>query len=228
MNSLTTDPADTTLRRLFTEAQAADATLAEDMFEGIESQEAAISRMLEAETQDYRAVAHRVAGNFLAVSPEFGRFLYMCARGCQARTVVEFGTSFGISTIHLAAAVRDNGGGQVIGTELEPSKAERARAHLTEADLADLVDIRVGDALETLREVGGPVDLVLLDGSFTLYRPVLDLLEPHLRPGAFVIGENAFEGTGYLEYVRDPSNGYLSLVLPFGVERGNELSIRTR
>ena len=90
--------------------------------------------------------------------------------------------------------------------------------------------IRIGDALETLKDgIEGDVDLVLLDGAFSLYLPVLKLLEPYLRDGAFVIGENAFEQTpGYLEYVRNPQNGYLSLALPFQAGRGNELTIVTR
>lgn len=137
---------------------------------------------------------------------------------------MEFGTSFGISTIHLAVALRDGGGGQLIGTELEPTKAQRAHQNLASVGLADIVDIRVGDALETLRDgVGGQVDLVLLDGAFSLYLPVLKLLEPHLRPGALVIGDNAIEqSTEYLDYVRNPDNGYRSVALPFEPDRGNE------
>ena len=138
--------------------------------------------------------------NFLNVSADFGRFLYMCARARKAKRIVEFGTSFGISTIHLACALRDNGGGRLISTELEPTKAQRARENLEDAGLADLVDIRVGDALDTLKEgIDGDVDLVLLDGAFILYLPVLKLLEPHLRGGAFVIGDNALaQSSGYL------------------------------
>jgi predicted O-methyltransferase YrrM len=73
------------------------------------------------------------------------------------------------------------------------------------------------------------VDLVFLDGAFSLYLPVLKLLEPYLRDGAFVIGDNALEQSpGYLDYVRNPQNGYLSLPLPFAAGRGNELTIVTR
>ncbi len=98
----------------------------------------------------------------------------------------------GISTIYLAAALRDNGGGHLIGSELEPTKAKRARANLDAAGLADLVDIREGDALETLKDVGGSVDLLLLDGAFALYLPVLKLVEPRLKSGAVVLGGKRF------------------------------------
>ncbi|MCQ4380070.1 class I SAM-dependent methyltransferase, partial [Clostridioides difficile] len=72
------------------------------------------------------------------------------ARSGGARSIVEFGTSFGISTLHLAAALRDNGGGRLVTSEFEPSKGVRARANLAAAGLADLVEIREGDALRTL------------------------------------------------------------------------------
>src|SRR6266436_1521967 len=223
MDSLTTDPVAAVLRRLYQEAERADRPL----MERYRDRGVALDELLKAEAKDYRAVYRTYANNFLNVSAEFGRFLYMCARVRKAKQIVEFGTSFGISTIHLACALRDGGGGHLIGSELEPKKAKRARENLAAAGLADLVEIRVGDALETLQDgVDGDVDLVLLDGAFSLYLPVLKLLEPHLRGGAFVIGENAFEQTpGYLEYVRNPQNGYLSLALPFQAGRGNELTI---
>jgi predicted O-methyltransferase YrrM len=229
MNSLTTDPVAAVLTQLFQEAERADGPLMERYRNGEVTQEE-LSKLLAAEAKDYRAVYRTYANNFLNVSADFGRFLYMCARARKAKRIVEFGTSFGISTIHLACALRDNGGGQLIGTELEPTKAQRAWEHLAAAGLADLVDIRVGDALDTLKAgIDGDVDMVLLDGAFSLYLPVLKLLEPHLRDGAFVIGDNAMEqAPGYLDYVRNPQNGYLSLALPFDAGRGNELTVVTR
>jgi predicted O-methyltransferase YrrM len=222
VNSLTEGPAAELLERLFAEAEETD----RDLMDG-SVDDGALEGFLEAEPKDYKALYHQVAKNFLNVTPEIGRFLYICARATNARRIVEFGTSFGVSTIHLAAAVRDNGGGTVIGSELEPAKAARAREHLRAANLADLVDIRVGDALDTLREgVDGEIDLVLLDGAFSLYRPVLNLLEPKLRRNALVVGENAMPD--YLDYVRDPANGYLSLPLPYREELGGELSLRMR
>jgi predicted O-methyltransferase YrrM len=188
--------------------------------------EQVIAENLARERADYRATYRSRADNFLAVSPAYGRFLYAVARACKATRIVEFGTSMGISTIYLAAALRDNGGGHLIGSELEPTKVARARENLDAAGLADLVDIREGDALETLRDVGGEVDLLLIDGAFSLYFAVLKLVEPRLKPGAVVLGENAFE-PGYLDYVRNPPNGYLSQPLPVDEGRGNEFTLRT-
>jgi predicted O-methyltransferase YrrM len=154
---------------------------------------------------------------FIPVSPEQGEFLYLTARAVEARTIVEFGTSFGISTIYLAAAVRDNGGGQVIGSEIEPSKHERAIANLERAGVADVVDVRLGDALETLRDVPEPVDLVLLDGWKDLYLPVLELLTPRLRTGSIVLADNIFTFRRglrpYVDYMQSGEHGFASTTL---------------
>ncbi|HEY0466934.1 MAG TPA: class I SAM-dependent methyltransferase [Polyangiaceae bacterium] len=184
------------------------------------------TKMLNAERADYRGRYQRLSENFLAVSPAYGRFLYSLARARNATRIVEFGTSMGVSTVYLAAALRDNGGGRVIGTELEPGKVARARANLDAAGLADLVEIREGDALETLKDVGGAVDLLLIDGAWSLYLPVLQLIEPHLKPGAVVLGENAFDQS-FRDYVRDPANGYLSQQLEIDPGRSNEFAVRT-
>lgn len=229
MNSLTTDPVKTVLTRLFRQAEAADRPLME-RFRDRKTAKEELDKFFEEEARDYRSLYRKYANNFLSVTADFGQFLYMCARARKARRIVEFGTSFGISTIHLACALHDNGGGELIGTELEATKAERARENVAEAGLADLVEIRVGDALETLKHgIEGDVDLVLLDGAFSLYLPVLKLLEPHLKAGALVIGDNAMEQSpGYLDYVRDPRSGYLSLAIPFEAGRGNEFTVVTR
>lgn len=164
--------------------------------------------------------AHRTSREFfqsmrkayLAIGPEFGRLLCTLVRATRAQRVVEFGTSFGVSTIYLASALRDNGGGKLITTEFDPEKTEQAKRNLTEAGLVDLVEFRVGDALETLAELSGETDMVFLDGAKELYLNVLRLLEPTLRSGAIVASDNTdHEGIKpFLEYVRDPVNGYVS------------------
>ncbi len=133
-----------------------------------------------------------------------------CWRAALARAnIVEFGTSFGISTLHLAAALRDNGGGQLITSEFEPSKVARARDNLVAGGLDDLVEIREGDALTTLRtDLPDTIDLVLLDGAKALYPDILDLVESRLKPGAFVVADNADYSPDYLARVRSPANGY--------------------
>ncbi|GAN68019.1 O-methyltransferase [Acetobacter orleanensis] len=232
MDSLSTGRVAQTLQRVFQEAEQADRALMAQ-FENAENLEQLMAESVaehrEQECRDVRSFYHGYVNNYLNVEPAYGRFLYQCARARQATRIVEFGTSMGVSTLYLAAALRDMGGGHLIGTELEPDKAARARANLEEAGLADLVEIRVGDARETLADVGGEVDLVLLDGAFSLYLPVLKLLEPHLKSGTPILGENAFDyDNEYLTYVRNPMNGYLSQPIPISACRGNEFTVFTR
>jgi predicted O-methyltransferase YrrM len=167
---------------------------------------------------DARAQAEAYQELYIPVSPEGGRLLYALIRASRPSTVVEFGTSFGISTIHLAAAVRDNGAGHVISTELNAAKAARARANLAEAGLSDWVTVLEGDARQTLAAVDAPVGFVLLDGWKDLYLPVLRLLEPRLTAGALILADDtisqAEQMTDYLTYVRDPAHGYLSILFP--------------
>ncbi len=167
---------------------------------------------------------------FIPVSRDGGRLVYTLVRGSAPGTTVEFGTSFGISTIYMAAAVRDRGAGRVITTELLQSKADRAREYIREAGLLDLVDLRVGDALETLKDLEADVTVLFLDGWKDLYLPLLKQLEPKLAPGAFVAADDIhlFPDAlkAYLDYVRDPVNGYVSVTFPEG--DAVELSVRAR
>jgi predicted O-methyltransferase YrrM len=161
--------------------------------------------------------ARRLKHIYVPTSRKQGTFLYLTARSVAARRIVEFGTSFAVSTIYLAAAVRDNGGGCVIGSELEPTKAAKARENIAEASLGDLVEIREGDAQETLRNPGGTVDLVFLDGHKDLYLPILEMLTPHLRKGSVVVADNIYtfrRGLApYVRYISDSRNGFNSVVL---------------
>ncbi|GAB2803455.1 class I SAM-dependent methyltransferase [Actinoallomurus bryophytorum] len=163
---------------------------------------------------------------YLPISARGGELLYALVRACRPETVVEFGTSFGISTIYLAAAVTDNGTGRVFGTEMSTAKIAAAEANLGEAGLADVVTILAGDARDTLADVPGPIGLVLLDGWKDLCLPVLRSLEPRLAPGALVVADDITMATmaGYLDYVRDPAHGYVSVAFP--VEDGMEVSCR--
>lgn len=155
---------------------------------------------------------------YLSIEPAMGVFLNLCAKAIGATHIVEFGSSFGISTLYLAAAAKDTGG-RVTGTEMEASKAEKARANLEEAGLADYAEIRVGDALETLKDLDGPVDLLFLDGWKDLYVPVAKLMEPKLRPGSLLLADNVYtfpaEIKAYLDYTGFPGGPYASVTLPF-------------
>ena len=219
MTTLTTAPLAPLLDRLFEEADAASADTASAVSDLSDEEQ---GRLMRSKT-DYRDFYGRMKDIPLAVSRETGALLYMLARSCGARTIVEFGTSLGISTLHLAAALRDNGGGRLITSEFEPSKVARARDNLAAGGLIDLVEIREGDALQSLSvDLPETVDLLLLDGAKALYPEILSLLESRLRPGAFIVADNADYSPDYLARVRSPAHGYLSI--PFSEDV--ELSMR--
>jgi predicted O-methyltransferase YrrM len=220
MTTLTSAPLAPLLDRLFDEAAASRREIG-PAFADLSDDEQ--TRLMQSRT-DYRDLYGRLKNVPLPVSRTTGRLLYMLARSFGASTIVEFGTSFGISTLHLAAALRDNGGGRLITSEFEPSKIARAHAHLTEGGVIDLVEIRQGDALQTLRaDLPDTIDLVLLDGAKALYPDILSLLESRLKPGAFIVADNADHSPEYLARIRSPANGYLSV--PFADDV--ELSMRT-
>jgi predicted O-methyltransferase YrrM len=219
MTTLTSPQLGALLGRLFAEADAAS-PMANPAFAHVSREER--DRLMRSKTE-YRALYDALKDYPLPVSRETGTLLYMLARATGARAIVEFGTSFGISTLHFAAALRDNGGGRLITTEFEPSKVSRARSNLTEAGLIDLVEIREGDALQTLRtDLPESIDLLLLDGAKALYPEILALVESRLKPGTFIVADNADFCPDYLAQVRAPGSGYLSI--PFGEDV--ELSMR--
>ena len=150
---------------------------------------------------------------YIPVTPEAGRLLYLLVRATRPATIVEFGMSFGISALHLASAVRDNGAGRVVTTELSETKIAAAKHTFAETGLDDLITVLEGDALSTLASLDGPVDFVLLDGWKELYLPVIKLLEGRLTPGALVVADNTemADARPYLDYVRNAENGYVSV-----------------
>ncbi|WP_017907032.1 O-methyltransferase [Pseudomonas asplenii] len=219
MSTLTQAPLAALLERLFTEAEASS-PMNSSAFASVSGEER--DRLMRSKT-DYLELYTQLKDFPLAVSRETGALLYLLARSGNARNIVEFGTSFGISTLHLAAALRDNGGGRLISSEFEPSKVEQAKKNLAAGELGDLVEIRVGDALQTLAtDLPERIDLVLLDGAKALYPQILALLESRLRPGALIIADNADYSPEYLARVRGDGSGYLSV--PFAEDV--ELSMR--
>ena len=155
---------------------------------------------------------------YLSIEPAMGEFLNLCAKTIGAKTIIEFGSSFGISTIYLAAAAKDLGV-RVIGSELVEEKAVKALANIEEAGLAEYAEIRVGDAMETLKDIKGPVDMLFLDGWKDIYVLMLKMMQPKLRTGSLVLADNmhTFQDQldSYLEYVSKPEGPYASVILPF-------------
>jgi len=172
-----------------------------------------------------------LSDKLVALDRDKAEFCYQLCRATNARRIVEIGTSYGVSTLYLAAALRDNirasgGTGVVIGTEYEPAKASAARAHYEQAGLSGLIDLREGDLRETLSRIEGPVDFMLVDIWIRMARAALELVTPHLKRGAIVICDNTARfRADYADYFAClESNGFRTMTLPF--DGGLELSIR--
>ena len=176
------------------------------------------------------AAAHQfLSDKLVALDRDKAEFCYLLCRALRAARIVEAGTSHGISTLYLAAAVRDNQvkDGVVIGTEYEPTKAVVARANFQEAGLSAYIDLREGDLRQTLQSVSGPIDFMLVD-IWEVSRPALELVSPHLRPGAMVACDNTTSAAAsyraYFEFVHDPRNRFRTMTVPFS--GGFEVTVR--
>jgi predicted O-methyltransferase YrrM len=173
---------------------------------------------------------HGMADLALAISPEQGLFAYQMVRLARPKRIVEFGTSFGVSTVYLASALKDNGAGKVIGSEFVKTKVNEAKENLKRLGLLKWTDIRYGDARVTLADPGGPVDMILLDGSKDMYLEIIKILLPYLRPGGIVLADNVTSPIirktllEYVEFMQNRDNGFVSMTLPF--KDGFEFSIK--
>jgi len=173
---------------------------------------------------------HRfLSDKMVALDRDKAEFCYQLCRALRATRVVEAGTSFGISTLYLAAAIRDNRveNGVVIGTEYEPDKVKIAQKNFEEAGLSEFIELREGDLRQTLQDVGGPVDFMLVD-IWDVALPALELVSSSLRPGAIVVCDNTMESADeyhdYFEFVNDPKNRFRTMTVPF--QGGLELTVR--
>lgn len=195
------------------------------------------ARGARAETDDETERKQFLSDKLVALDRDKAEFCYQLCRATNARHIVEIGTSHGVSTLYLAAALRDNlrsnssspGSGRVIGTEYEPAKAAAARRLFVDAGLDGFIDLREGDLRETLKDIDVPIDFLLVDIWIPMARPALELVFPHLRSGAIVICDNTAhyraEYVDYFAFLQDPAHGFRTMTLPF--DGGLELSVRS-
>lgn len=173
---------------------------------------------------------HRfMSDKMVALDRAKAEFCYQLCRALRATRVVEAGTSYGISTLYLAAAVRDNQieNGVVIATENEPKKIVAARENFKKANLDKFIELREGDLRQTLKDIGGMVDFVLID-IWEVALPALELVSPRLRQGAIIVCDNTADDDeyyhDYFKFVNNPMNRFRTMTVPF--EGGFELTVR--
>jgi caffeoyl-CoA O-methyltransferase len=158
------------------------------------------------------------------LTPDSGRFLMMLAAGANARRVVEIGSSNGVSTIWLGAAMRVTGG-MVTGTELIPERAAEANANLAEAGLQEFARVLADAAGKVAYQLEGPFDLAFIDAEKDDYIDHFELVWPLIRPLGIVVADNVIshDVSAYQAMLRAREDCE-TLTLP--LDRGLELTVR--
>ena len=140
------------------------------------------------------------------LGPEKAQFLTTLVEKARPSLIVECGTAIGYSGLWMLEKLKASDKGRLITVEIEPDRARDAQSHFNRAGFGDLVDSRVGDAIEVLQTIGDPVDFLLLDNNFSNYFPCFQAIEPRLVNGATIVADNVGIGADsmadYLEHIR--------------------------
>ena len=157
--------------------------------------------------ENYKSVLkhlEKTAKQYTNIAPENGQFLSILIHAIQAKNVLEVGTSNGYSTIWIAAALKQTGG-KLITLEFDRERAEEAQSHLREGGLDNIVEIRVGNALDEIPKCDATFDLVFLDAEKDEYKRYLELAMPNIRPGGLIVADDTVtmrdEMPDYVEFV---------------------------
>ena len=128
----------------------------------------------------------------ISVSANQGKFLQVLAKSCNARKILEIGTLVGYSTIWMARALPK--GGKLISLEFEPHHAQVAKKNIDKAGLSNVVDIRVGRALDLLPDLvaskEGPFDMIFIDADKPPYKEYFEWAMKLSRPGTLIVADN--------------------------------------
>lgn len=148
-----------------------------------------------------------------------GKMLRLLTEAVNAKTVIEIGTSTGISGMWFSIALEKTGG-KLTTFELEHSRAELARAHFKKAGVDGLVTVVEGDAHQNITKLKGPVDVVFIDAEKEGYVDYLNKMLPLVRPGGLILAHNANMVADYVKVVTSSPD----LETAFYME-GNQLAV---
>jgi caffeoyl-CoA O-methyltransferase len=141
-----------------------------------------------AEMQAMEAYAERT--NFPIIGAAAGYYCYQIAHMIGAKTVFEMGSGYGYSTAWFARAVKENGGGVVQHVVWDEKLSSMARDHLGKLGYEGLIEYHVSEAVQTLRQMPGPFDLIFNDIDKEGYPDSLPLIKEKLRPGGVLLIDN--------------------------------------
>jgi predicted O-methyltransferase YrrM len=153
------------------------------------------------------------------LAPEKAQRLAELLRQTKPRAVVECGTAVGYASLWIARELKAAGSGKLTTIEIVPRLAREAEANIQKAGLADYVTVRVGDARKLVKELKGPIDLVLLDCLPQNYHACFIGLEDKLEDGAIVVADNAGYGArGMANYLKHVRSKYKSTTAWFDID----------
>jgi len=168
-----------------------------------------------------------VSNGINALDPDAAKLVSLLAISKKATSIVEIGTGVGYSTLWLAYAASTTGG-KVVTCEIDSAKADEARANLAKAEMADYVEILVGDARETLRHQEGAVDFLFIDGEYGQYETYFDVVYKRMGVGSTIVADDVVAAkddlADYTTYVQNHPN-LESVTIPLA--QGLEFSVKT-
>jgi len=199
-----------------------------DALQLLDARVAAVVRELEERDARERAQHLPPERRARSLHPESARFLHLLILAGRYRRLLEIGGGIGYATLWLAEAAHRNGG-TLVSCEIEPARAEANRTHIRRAGLHGVVSYLVGDARQTVAELAGPFDFVLIDTNKADYITYFELLIPKMLPNGIIVADNVISHAsalqGYLERVKSHPL-YESITVPIG--KGLEISRRVR
>ena len=133
-----------------------------------------------------------------------GRFLKMLVAAVGARRVLEIGTFTGYSALSMAEALPASG--QIITCELDTNHGEMARRFIARSEYAEMIDVRVGPALDTIRSLDGTFEFVFIDADKPSYLDYYEAVLPLLSAGGLIAADNVFQAGRVVDPAEDGAN----------------------